>query len=82
MANSETSQETNLPESVAQNSGARKAATKTNPEISQEEANNATAGESPNAAGDGTPSTAEDHVPSESSPEASDLPTANRPNPD
>lgn len=82
MANSETSRYNNLPDSVAQNSGARTTATDTNPEISQEEADNATAGKSPNAAGDGAPSTAEDHVPSESSPEASDLPTANSPYPD
>ncbi|WP_035994354.1 hypothetical protein [Leptolyngbya sp. KIOST-1] len=82
MANRDNRQESNLPDSVAQNPGARKAATKTNPAIGQEEARNATAGESPNAAGGETPSTAEDHVPSESSPEASDLPTANRPNPD
>ncbi|MBE9160602.1 hypothetical protein IQ265_27830 [Nodosilinea sp. LEGE 06152] len=81
MANPETRQD-DLSDDVAQNPGARKAATKTNPEISQEEAGNATAGESPNGAGGGTPSTAEDHIPSESSPEASDLPTANRPNPD
>lgn len=82
MANPETRQNTNLPDSVAQNPGARKVATKNNPEIGQEEARNANAGESPNAAGGETPSTAEDHVPAESSPEASDLPTANRPNPD
>ncbi|MBE9113670.1 hypothetical protein IQ273_30310 [Nodosilinea sp. LEGE 07298] len=82
MANSQSSQETNLSDSVAQNPGARKVATKNNPKIGQEEARNANAGEGPNAAGGETPSTAEDHVPAESSPEASDLPTANRPNPE
>lgn len=68
-----------LPEDVAQNPGARNAATDANPHITLEEARNAAAGESPNAAGGAVPSTAEEHVPSESDPNATDLPTSSAP---
>ncbi|NEQ34673.1 MAG: hypothetical protein F6K04_27565 [Leptolyngbya sp. SIO4C5] len=54
MADNQTRQDTNLPEEVAQNTGARTAATHSNPEILKEEARNAAAGESPNAAGGAT----------------------------
>lgn len=82
MTDSKARETNELPDAVVQNPGARGAATRTNPEISQEEARNAAAGEGPNAAGGGVSSTAEEHVPSNSDPEASDLPSANRPNPD
>lgn len=82
MANSKTDHDTHLTDAEAQNTGAREAATKAHPEILQADARHAAAGEGPNAAGGQVPSTAEAHVPAESSPEASDLPTANRPNPE
>lgn len=66
---------------VAQNAGARSAALDANAEISNEEARNAVEGKAPNASGSVAPSTAEDHVPSSSEPYASDLPTANAPDP-
>lgn len=68
-----------LPDEVAQNPGARNAATDADPHITLEEARNAAAGESPNAAGGAVPSTAEDHVPSLSDPNATDLPTSGAP---
>lgn len=69
-----------LPEEANQNPGARTAAVHANPEILDEEARNAFAGEGPNAAGGaGKPGPVEDHVPSNSSTEATDLPTANAP---
>lgn len=67
---------------VANNAGARTAATNANPEISEEEARNANAGEGPNASGGPAPSTAEEHIPSTSDPYSTDLPSANMPNPD
>lgn len=69
-------------EDVADNPGARTAAIHQNPEISKEEARNASEGKGPNAAGGGQPSTVEDYVPSSSDPEATDLPTANAPQKD
>jgi hypothetical protein len=83
MAEDKTRQETGLSEDVAQNPGARTATVHEHPEISNREASNANSGEAPNAAGGtGKTSTAENHVPSSSSPEATDLPTANTPDPD
>jgi hypothetical protein len=80
MANDSTRQPDHLSEEVAENPGARTAAVHQNPELMQEEARNAAAGEGPNAAGGpGIPSEAEDYVPSSSDPEATDLPTANSP---
>lgn len=70
---------TSLPDEVAQNPGARNAATDANPHITLEEARNAAAGERPNAAGGAVPSTAEEHVPSLSDPNATDLPTSGAP---
>ncbi|ACK72643.1 hypothetical protein PCC7424_4274 [Gloeothece citriformis PCC 7424] len=70
-----------MSEDVAQNPGARTAETNQNPAITEEEARNAAAGETPNASGSTTPSTAEDHVPSRSDPEATDLPTSYDPQP-
>ncbi|WP_013322536.1 hypothetical protein [Gloeothece verrucosa] len=70
-----------LSKDVAENAGARTAATNSNPSISEEEALNAAAGETPNAAGSTAPSSAEDHVPSRSDPHASDLPTSYDPQP-
>ncbi|MGF1570436.1 MAG: hypothetical protein ACFCVD_20575 [Nodosilinea sp.] len=82
MANDPTRQPDHLSEEVAESPGARTAAVHQNPELMQAEARNAAAGEGPNAAGGpGTPSDAEDYVPSSSDPEATDLPTANAPNP-
>lgn len=69
-----------LLEEVADNPGARTAAIHQHPELMQQEARNAAAGEGPNASGgSGASSTAEDYVPSLSDPEATDLPTANSP---
>lgn len=71
-----------LSEEVAQNPGARTAAIHQDPEILQEEAGKANAGERPNAAGGASkPTEAENHVPSRSNPNATDLPTANTPDP-
>lgn len=70
-----------LLEEVADNPGARAAAINAHPELSQIEAENAVAGEGPNASGSSASSTAEEHVPSNSEPYASDLPTANTPDP-
>lgn len=69
-------------EDVADNAGARTAATNSNPEISLQEARNAAAGEGPNAAGGTSPSSSELHVRGTSDPEATDIPTANNPNPE
>lgn len=69
-------------EEVADNAGARTAATNSNPEISLEEAKNAAHGEGPNASGSTAPSTAELDVPSTSDPYASQMPSANSPNSD
>jgi len=81
MAN-ETSEGTKKQlEEVADNAGARTAATNFNPEISLEEAKNAAAGEGPNAAGGPAPSSAEWHIPSTSEPTATKMPSANAPNP-
>ncbi|MEA5448763.1 hypothetical protein VB780_09310 [Leptolyngbya sp. CCNP1308] len=69
-----------LLEEVADNPGARTAAIHQNPELMQQEARNAAAGEGPNASGgSGVSAEAEDHVSSSSDPEPSDLPTANSP---
>jgi hypothetical protein len=77
------SEQNKLLEEVADNPGARTAAIHQNPELMQQEARNAAAGEGPNAAGGpGIASEAEDHVPSRSDPEATDLPTANSPHRD
>lgn len=70
-----------LLEEVADNPGARAAAINAHPEIAQIEAQNAAAGEGPNASGSVGTSTVEDHVPSTSDPYATDLPTANTPDP-
>jgi hypothetical protein len=67
---------------VADNPGARAAATDSNPLISLEEARNAAAGEGPNASGGPATSTSEEHVPSTSEPFATDIPSANMPNPE
>lgn len=71
-----------LTDEVAQNPGARMSKTKHNPEVSNEEAQNAAAGEAPNAAGEGVPSTVEEHIPSSDEPEATDLPSSDVPRPD
>jgi len=74
------SEQNRLLEEVADNPGARTAAIHQNPELMQQEARNAAAGEGPNASGGpGVDSEAEDYVPSSSDPEATDLPTANSP---
>jgi hypothetical protein len=65
-----------------QNAGDRAADLTANPSRSLDEARNAAEGKSPNAAGSISPSTAEDAVPSNSSPESSNLPSSNNPNPD
>lgn len=62
---------------------ARKADIRTNPDVFDDEARNAEAGESPTGAGGvEIPSTVDEHVPSSSEPEATDLPSANAPDPD
>jgi hypothetical protein len=78
MANDST--KTQLDE-VADNTGSRTAATNHNPEILLEEARNAAAGEGPNGYGGAANSDAEDHIPSTSEPYATDLPSANAPDP-
>lgn len=69
-------------EEVADNAGARVAATSSNPDISLQEAKNAAAGEGPNASGSTAPSSAEWQIPSTSEPYASQMPSANAPNPE
>ena len=82
MAN-ETSESTKQQlEEVADNAGARTAATNSNPEITLQEAKNAAAGEGPNGSGSTTPSSAEMHIPSTSEPVATNIPSANNPNPE
>ncbi|HEY9826541.1 MAG TPA: hypothetical protein V6D19_13945 [Stenomitos sp.] len=49
--------------------------------VSDDDASRARAGEKPNASGGSTPSTTEDHIPSTSEPYATDLPSANTPDP-
>jgi hypothetical protein len=74
------SEQNRLLKEVADNPGARTAAIHQNPELMQQEARNAAAGEGPNASGrPGAASDAQDYVPSSSDPEATDLPTANSP---
>lgn len=64
-------------------SAAKKADIRTNPHIFDDEARNAAAGEGPTGAGGvETPSTVDEHVPSSSEPVATDLPSANAPDPD
>jgi len=77
----EDSTKTQLEE-VANNAGARTTATNSNPDISLQEARNAADGEGSNASGGPAPSTSEQHVPSRSDPYATDMPTANNPNPE
>lgn len=64
-----------------QTAGARTAAIDADPSISQAEADRGAAGEAPNAAGGPAPSTVEEHVPSMSAPYATDIPSANAPDP-
>jgi hypothetical protein len=83
MAQDKSRQNTSMSEEVAQNPGARAAAVHQNPELAKEQAKNANEGEGPNAAGGMTkPSTVEGRVRGSDEPEASDLPTANTPDPD
>ena len=70
-----------LPEDVNQNAGARVAAIDSDPKISLEEARNANAGEGPTGSGGQAPSTTEEHIPSTSEPFATDIPSANAPEP-
>lgn len=63
-------------EDISQNAGARAAQIDSDPSIGLEEARNAAEGKGSNAAGGEAPSTAEEHVPSNSSPQASDLPSS------
>ncbi|MEP0907429.1 hypothetical protein NC969_18105 [Leptolyngbya subtilissima ST-M1] len=74
------SEQNKLLEEVADNPGARTAAIHQNPELMQQEARNAAAGEGPNGSGgSGASSSAEDYIPSSSDSESTDLPTANSP---
>jgi hypothetical protein len=82
MATNTPSDDQGIPDSVAQNAGARTTATNNDPSISLKEGENAAAGEGPNASGGSAPSTVEEHIPSTSSPESTDIPTANVPNPE
>lgn len=62
---------------------ARKANIHTDPEVFDHKAQNAAAGDSPTGAGGvEIPSTVDEHVPSNSEPEATDIPSANTPDPD
>ncbi|MGC1307810.1 MAG: hypothetical protein WA885_11310 [Phormidesmis sp.] len=79
MSQDSSKDETILTDEVAQNPGARMTATHQNPEVTDEEAQNAVEGKSPNAAGEGVPSTVEDYVKGSDNPEATDLPSANIP---
>ena len=82
MATNQTSDDQGIPADISQNAGARTTAVNNDPSISLKEGENAAAGEGPNASGGPAPSTAEEHVRGTSSPEATDLPTANVPNPE
>ena len=81
MADQTTDHTDPLPEDVNQNPGARTAAIDSNPEISLEEARNANAGEGPTGSGGQAASTTEAHIPSSSEPFATDIPSANAPEP-
>lgn len=83
MAEDQTQSQNALSEEAAQNPGARNAAVHTHPEILDEEARNASAGETPNAAGGASkPGAVEEHVPSSAEPQATDIPTSNAPHPE
>lgn len=69
-------------EDVADNAGARTAATNNNPDILLQEAKNAAAGEGPNGSGGAAPSSAEGHVPTTDESVATNIPSANDPNPE
>lgn len=81
MSNEKTHQTESRLEEVAQNAGARTAATNSDPTIALEEARNANAGEGPTGSGGSAPSTVEEHIPSTSDPFATDIPSANAPDP-
>ena len=66
---------------VADNPGARQAAINANPALGNVEAANAVEGEGPNASGSVGSSEAEEHVPSTSESYATDIPSANAPEP-
>jgi hypothetical protein len=82
MAEDKSRKQTGMSEEVAQNPGARTAAVHADQTIAKEEARNANAGESPNSAGMTRPSTVEDRIPGSDEPQATDMPTANAPDPD
>ncbi|MBD2256196.1 hypothetical protein [Pseudanabaena sp. FACHB-2040] len=67
---------------VADNPGARLAAMNANPALGNVEAANAVEGEGPNASGSVGASNAQEHVPSTSDPDATDIPSANAPEPE
>jgi hypothetical protein len=82
MAEDQNYQDTHLSKEADQTPGARTAAIRQNPEILDEQAENANAGQRPNAAGGaGKPGDVEDYVKSSSDPEATDIPTSNAPYP-
>ena|GEM_PF-2949753 len=83
MAEDQNYQPTQLSAAADQTPGARTAAVHQNPEILDEQAQNANEGDRPNAAGGaGKPGDVEDHVPSRSHPSATDMPTSNAPHPE
>jgi hypothetical protein len=82
MADHNSSAQNDAPETMDDNARDRGAELRVTPGLSQEQARNANEGNGPNAAGGADiPSTAEDYVPSRSNPHASNLPTANTPDP-
>lgn len=82
MAEDKNYQQTHLSEEADQSPSARTAAVHQNPEILNEQAQNANEGVRPNAAGGaGKPGDVEDHVPARSSPKATDIPTSDAPHP-
>ncbi|MDX2215241.1 MAG: hypothetical protein SFY66_18400 [Oculatellaceae cyanobacterium bins.114] len=53
-----------------------------NPKASLEKARNAAEGKNSNSSGSAAPSSAQEHIPGTSNPNATDLPSSNRPLPD
>lgn len=76
MAETRPKNSENLPRDIAENAGERAKEVTHNPAVTNEEAENAAAGEKPNAAGSVAPSTAENYVPSSSESESTDLPSS------
>lgn len=66
-------------EDRSQDSGDRSAQANTNPEEVLEKSRRASEGKAPNSSGSVASSSVEEHIPGTSDPDATDIPTANRP---